>query len=67
MFTLPSCLVEISHRTVKCPKGCTVVAVFRQGDTFPLPLYSESGKRRNSSCHEVAEGCRSGVINSPKC
>ena len=41
MFTLSSCLVEISHRTVKCPKGCTVVAVFRPGDTFPLPLYSE--------------------------
>ena len=45
MFTLPSCLVEISHRTLKCPKYCTVVAVFRPGDTFSLPLYSESGKR----------------------
>ena len=50
MFTLPSCLVEISHLTVKCPKGCTVVAVFRPGDTFPLPLYSESGKRLYGGC-----------------
>ena len=33
------------HCTLKRPKYCTVVAVFRPGDTFSLPLYSESGKR----------------------
>lgn len=53
------------HRTLKCPKYCTVVAVFRPGDTFPLSLYSESDKRSNSSCYEVAGGCRPEVINIP--
>ena len=53
------------HRTLKRPNGCTAEAVFRPGDTFSLPLCGESGKRRNSSCHEVAEGYRLGVINIP--
>ena len=59
------CLYPCSrhHRTLKCPKDCTVVAVLQPGDTFSLSLCGESGKRCNSSCHEVAGGvCRDSTV-----